>query len=306
MPHDATSPSSRIASTTTQRCYIIAEVGQNHQGEFTIAKDLLRTAALCGVDAVKLQKRCVRELLSDEEYRRPYDTPHSFGKTYGEHREALELHVDAWVELMAYAREIGVELFGSAWDLTSAAVLQRLGCAQFKVPSAALTNLPLLERLGSFGKPIIVSTGMSTIEEIDRAVEVLRGSELYLLQCTSAYPAPFDQVHLRAMETLAQRYGCPVGLSGHHRGIAVDAAAVALGARLLERHFTLDRTWRGTDHAASLEPPGLSRLVRDVRAVEAALGSPEKVVLGCEQAARAKLRGVRQVTPRGAVVEVAA
>jgi YrbI family 3-deoxy-D-manno-octulosonate 8-phosphate phosphatase len=286
------------AAIERRRCYLVAEIGQNHQGDPAIARELIHTAKLCGVDAVKSQKRELSALLSPEEQSRPYASPHAFGATYGEHRRRLELEREAWADLFAYARELGITLFASPWDLPSARLLRELGCPIFKIPSAAVTNLPLLEEIAGYGRPVILSTGMSTIEEIDAAVAVLSGSELTLLQCTSAYPVESSAVNLRAMQTLAERYGRPVGLSGHHRGIAIDAAAVALGACLLERHFTLDRTMKGTDHAASLEPPGLSKLVRDVRAVEAAMGSGEKAVLECERAAREKLRAARPIPAR--------
>ncbi|MCC6748471.1 MAG: N-acetylneuraminate synthase family protein [Deltaproteobacteria bacterium] len=289
-------PVSRIGEIVRERTYVIAEIGQNHQGDLSIARELVRTAKLCGADAVKSQKRDIRTLLTPEEYAKPYDSPHSFGKTYGEHREALELSREAHAELLAYANELGLEYFCSPWDVPSARLLHEIGTPLFKVPSAALTQHALLRELASYRKPIILSTGMSTLDEIDAAVGVLSGAELYLMQCTSAYPATFDSINLRAVPTLAERYERPVGLSGHHKGIAVDAAAVALGARLLERHFTLDRTWRGTDHAASLEPTGLSRLVRDVRAVETSMGDGVKRLQECELASRAKLRGVRQQT----------
>lgn len=281
----------RIGEIARERAYVIAEIGNNHQGDREIAKELIRQAKLCGADAVKSQKRDARALLTPEEYAQPYDSPHAFGRTYGEHREALELSEDAWRELGAFAADLGIEIFGSAWDLPSARLLRRLGCPIIKVPSAAVTNEALLAELASFGLPVILSTGMSSLCEIDRAVEVLGAGDLYLLQCTSAYPCEFDAVNLRVIPALAGRYGRTVGLSGHHKGIAIDVAAVALGARVIERHFTLDRTWKGTDHAASLEPPGLARLVRDLRAVERAMGSSDKRVLPCEEAPRAKLRG---------------
>jgi sialic acid synthase len=285
-----------VTEIANERCYVIAEIGQNHQGELSIAKELIRTAKLCGADAVKSQKRDVRLLLTQEEYDRPYDSAHSFGKTYGEHRERLELSEAEWQELFDYAQELEIDLFASPWDVNSAALLDRLGAPLFKVASASLTNMPLLQQLVATRKPIILSTGMSTLEEIDRAVECLRdASDLVLLQCTSAYPASFAAINLRAMETLRERYQLCVGLSGHHKGIAVDAAAIALGARVIERHFTLDRTWRGSDHAASLEPAGLSKLVRDIRAVEQALGDGKKRLQECELSARAKLRGPLQV-----------
>ncbi len=282
---------SRIAQVTADRCYVIAEIGQNHQGEISLAKELLHSAKLCGVDAVKSQKRDIMELLTPEERARPYDSPNAFGPTYGEHRAALELSRDEYAELFDYARAIGIDFFASPWDVSSARLLDELGCPLFKVASASLTHQRLLDAIVATGKPVVLSTGMSTLAEIDAAVARLSASELYILQCTSAYPASFDSIHLRTMQTLKERYGHTVGLSGHHKGIAVDAAAVALGARIIERHFTLDRTWKGSDHAASLEPSGLAKLVRDVRAVEASLGLAEKDVLECELPARSKLRG---------------
>ncbi len=281
---------SNIGRITAKGTYIIAEIGNNHQGDPAIARELIRSAKICGADAVKSQKRDIRTLLTREEYDRPYESRHSFGETYGEHREALELSADDWYDMFAYAGELGIDFFASPWDINSARLLNDLGCALFKVPSAAVTNHPLLEEIASCGRPVILSTGMSNIQEIDEAVKILKDSELYILQCTSAYPSAFEAVNLNVMPTLAERYGVPVGLSGHHRGIAVDAAAVALGAKIIERHYTLDRTWKGTDHAASLEPPGLEKLVRDVKGVEKALGESEKQVLECEMSARAKLR----------------
>jgi YrbI family 3-deoxy-D-manno-octulosonate 8-phosphate phosphatase len=288
-----TAPSQRssIASITDQRCYLIAEIGQNHQGELSLAKELLHSAKLCGVDAVKSQKRDIMELLTPEERARPYTSAHAFGPTYGEHREALELTPDEYAELFDYARALGIDFFASPWDVSSAKLLDQLGCPLFKIASASLTHGPLLDAVIATGKPVVLSTGMSTLDEIDVAVERLSETELYILQCTSAYPASFDSIHLRAMQSLRERYGRTTGLSGHHKGIAVDAAAIALGARIIERHFTLDRTWKGSDHAASLEPPGLAKLVRDVRAVEAALGDTDKQLLECELGSRNKLRG---------------
>lgn len=273
------------------RTYVIAEIGQNHQGDPEIAKRLIREAKLCGVNAVKSQKRDIRTMLTPQQYDKPYNSPHSFGRTYGEHREALELSVETWAELMAYAWELEIDFFASPWDIPSARVLKDLDVPVFKIASASLTELAMLREIAGYNRPVILSTGMSTLEEIDAAVAALSGADVYLLQCTSAYPAEFSTVNLRAMDTLRQRYGLTVGLSGHHRGIAVDAAAVALGAQIIERHFTLDRTWKGSDHAASLEPPGLSRLVRDLRAVESAMGDSAKGVLQCELSARSKLRG---------------
>jgi sialic acid synthase SpsE len=280
-----------LYESITKRAYVIAEIGQNHQGDLEVARELIRQAKLCGADAVKSQKRDIRTMLTPDEYARPYSSPHAFGATYGAHREALELSAAQHAELLAFARTFGIEYFASPWDIPSAELLHGIGMRLFKIPSACVTHIPMLRVIASFKKPVILSTGMSTLEEIDRAVEVLSSCELVIMQCTSAYPCEFSAVNLRAMDTLRERYRVPVGLSGHHRGIAVDAAAIALGARAVERHFTLDRTMKGSDHAASLEPPGLARLVRDLRAVEAALGSGDKSVLACEQASLEKLRG---------------
>jgi len=281
---------SRIAEITAHRTYVIAEIGQNHQGDPAIARELIRRAAECGADAVKSQKRDLDSLLSDEERARPYDSPHSFGRTYGEHRAALELSAEAHAGLADLAGSFGLDYFCSPWDVVSARALRAVGLPYMKIPSAAVTHEALLAEVAGYRMPVLLSTGMSRLEEVDQAVQSLAACELYVLQCTSAYPCEFPDVHLRVIPALRARYGKVVGFSGHHRGIAADIAAVALGARVLERHFTLDRTWKGSDHAASLEPPGLARLVRDVRAVEAALGSPAKRVLPCELGPRQKLR----------------
>ena len=275
-----------------RRPEVVAEIGCNHMGQLHVAVELIELARLCGVRHVKFQKRTVKELLSPEQYRAPHPNPHhSYGATYGEHRERLELGEAAWRELLALADSLQIDFFASPWDVPSAKLLSSLGCPMLKIPSAAATHTELLAEAASCGMPVILSTGMTTLEEIDQAVEILRDCELYLLQCTSDYPCTFDAVHLRVIPALRERYGRTVGLSGHHKGIAIDAAAVALGARVIERHFTLDRTWKGSDHAASLEPPGLARLVRDVRAVEQAMGRAHKEVQACEQASLAKLRG---------------
>lgn len=271
--------------------YLIAEIGQNHQGELAVARQLIDTAAAAGVDAVKSQKRHVRSLLTEEEYRRPYENPHSFGRTYGEHRERLELTIEQHLDLKAHAASRGLDYFCSPWDLHSLEELVEAGFEILKVASAQVTNLPLLDRAAATGLPVILSTGMSDAAEVDAAVAAFPGeTELYLLQCTSTYPSQFSDLNLRVLPAFQERYGRPVGLSGHHRGIAVDVAAVALGARLLERHFTLDRTWKGTDHAASLEAPGLFKLVRDVRSVEAALGDGVKRRVAAEEPVLQKLR----------------
>jgi sialic acid synthase len=274
-----------------QPCFVIAEGGVNHNGDPRLAAELVHIAAQCQADAVKFQKRTIHELLTREALERPYVHANSLGATYGEHRLRLELSEKDWYRLRDVASSLGLEFMGSAWDRGSADLLEALDTPAIKTPSAVLTDLDLLEYIARKGRPMIVSTGMSTLEEVDQAVEriVRHNGQLILLQCTSAYPSEFVDINLRAMDTLRQRYDVLVGYSGHERGIAVSAAAAALGACVVERHFTKDRTLPGPDHAASLEPIGLEKLVRDIRHIELAMGSPEKSVAPAEVPVRARL-----------------
>lgn len=256
---------------------IIAEIGCNHKGNMDTARDMIATAALyCKADVVKFQKRCNKELLSDEEYNAPH--PHveqSYGNTYGDHRELLEFDPDQHRQLKKWCEEYGVVYSTSVWDLTSAAAIVDLHPELIKIPSACNLNRHLLAYLcRSYPGKIHVSVGMTTLKEIEDIVCFFetesRHQDLVLYSCTSGYPVPFETICLREITRLTGLYGHRVGaigFSGHHLGIAVDAAAVALGAEWIERHFTLDRTWKGTDHAASLEPDGLRKLVRDCHAV---------------------------------------
>jgi sialic acid synthase SpsE len=271
--------------------FVIAEIGLNHNGDPDLAAQLVRTAAASGVDGVKFQKRDTAALLTKELADSPYEAWYSYGSTYGEHREALELSVQDLVKLKDLAESLDVEFFFSAWDLPSVAVCEDIGVRVYKVASADVTNFPLLERLAETGKPIIMSTGMTEQAEVDRAVELIRAhhDQIVLLHCVSTYPAEFDEINLASIPVMRERYHCPVGYSGHERGIAVSSAAVALGAAAVERHFTLDRASKGPDHAASLEPPGLMKLVRDIRALERAMGRPRTTVLERERAVRQKL-----------------
>lgn len=299
LPRDWQEAEKRMAHRTyiePGRCFVVAEIGCNHMGDIDVAKRMIDIAHYCRVDAVKGQKRHIPELLTEDEYNRPYEGPHSFGATYGEHREVLEFDIEEHKELADYAARLGMLYFLSVWDVTSAReALDNIPSPMVKVPSAKLTNHAMLEVIRESGKTVLLSTGMSTFDEIDIAVESLKGGgSLYLLQCTSAYPVQFEDINLRAMTALKERYGdrlAGVGFSGHNLGVAIDIGAVALGAQIVERHFTLDRTWKGVDHAASLEPTGLKKLVRDIRAFEKSLGEPDKKVLPCEMEARKKLRG---------------
>lgn len=279
---------------------IIAEIGCNHKGDMTIAKELIVTAATyCKADVVKFQKRCPRELLSAEEYNAPHPHPeNSYGSTYGAHREFLELSLDQHRQLQAWCTEYGIEYSTSVWDLTSAREINTLNPRMIKVPSACNLNKPLLSYLcDEFGGDIHLSFGMTTREEEEQIVRFFedkgRSKDLVIYDCTSGYPVPFDDICLLELVRLKELYGGRVkaiGFSGHHLGIAVDSAAVALGAQWIERHYTLDRTWKGTDHAASLEPDGVRKLARDCRAVARALTYKREDILDIEKVQRDKLK----------------
>jgi len=279
---------------------IVAEIGCNHKGDMTIAHEMIMTAAMfCKVDYVKFQKRCNRELLSPEEYAAPHPNPaNSYGPTYGEHREFLEFDVKQHRQLQDWCRELGVGYSTSVWDMTSAREISALAPEFIKVPSATNMNFPMLEYLArEYNGDIHISLGMSTPEEQESIVRLLEkhgaARRTVLYACTSGYPVPFDQVCLLEVPRLREIYGDRVkeiGFSGHHLGIAIDVSAVTLGARWVERHFTLDRTWKGTDHAASLEPDGMRRLARDAKVVAGAMTLKSKPILDIEEPQRRKLK----------------
>ncbi|HEY1333676.1 MAG TPA: N-acetylneuraminate synthase family protein, partial [Myxococcaceae bacterium] len=236
-------------------CYVIAEVGHNHQGDVEKCKELFRVARECGADAVKLQKRDNRALYTREMYDKPYDNENSFGATYGEHREALEFGRDEYRELQRYCREIGITFFATAFDLPSADFLQSLDMPAYKIASGDLRTTPLLRHVARFGKPMIVSTGGAAMEDILRAYDAIMpiNPQLCFLQCTASYPASAEDLNLNVITTLRARFPeLVVGLSDHENGIAMAVAAYVLGARVVEKHFTLNHTWKGTDHAFSL------------------------------------------------------
>lgn len=266
--------------------FIIAEVGHNHQGSVEKCKELFRVAKECGVDAVKLQKRDNRALYTRAMYDKPYENENSFGATYGEHREALEFGWDEYVELQRYCRQIGLTFFATAFDVPSADFLARLDVPAYKIASGDLKTLPLLRHVAGIGKPMIVSTGGATMEDIERAYEVIMplNSQLCFLQCTAAYPADPEELNLNAITTLRKRFPeLVIGLSDHENGIVMAIAAHVLGARVVEKHFTLNHTWKGTDHAFSLEPIGMRKLVRDLRRTRVALGTGIKCPVASEQ-----------------------
>src|SRR5919199_3827920 len=259
-------------------CYVIAEIGHNHQGELAQAKRLIDAAKECGVNAVKLQKRSNRALYTREFYEQPYDNELSFGRTYGEHREALELGADDYRELLRHARETGITLFATAFDFESADLLAELDVPAFKFASGDLRNTPLQRHVAQFGKPMLLSTGGGTMEDIERAVDTILpiNSQLAVLQCTAAYPAAAEDLNLSVITTLRERFpDLVIGLSDHQNGIAMALVAYMLGARVIEKHFTLDHALKGTDHAFSLMPEGMRRLVRDLHRVPAARGDRE-------------------------------
>mgnify|MGYP001024511255 FL=1 len=279
---------------------IIAEIGCNHKGSMEIAHEMIVTAAIfCKVDVVKFQKRNNRELLSEEEYHSPHPNPiNAYGKTYGEHREFLEFDVDQHRQLKAWCEEYGLQYSTSVWDVSSAREIASLNPALIKIPSACNQNKALLLYLcENYGGEVHVSFGMTRREEEEQVVQLFeaagRSKDLVLYSCTSGYPVPFEDVCLYEIHRLKEQFGHRVkaiGFSGHHLGIAVDVAAMTLGAEWIERHYTLDRTWKGTDHAASLEPDGLRRLTRDCRAVSKALTYKTDDILAIEEVQRNKLK----------------
>lgn len=280
--------------------YLIAEVGCNHKGSLEIAKKFIQTASIyCGVDAVKFQKRCNRELLTAEQYNAPHPDPaNSYGKTYGEHREFLEFTVDQHKELKDYCEEMNIIYSTSVWDLTSAKGIAKLNPQFIKIPSACNNEYKMLEWLcNNYGGEIHISLGMTTREEEERIIRLFenqgRNKDVVLYMCTSGYPVPFEDVCLLEIKRIREAYGHiikRIGFSGHHLGIAVDIAAYTLGASVIERHFTLDRTWKGTDHAASLEPEGLRKLKRNLMATYSALRYKDKEILDIENTQRNKLK----------------
>lgn len=274
------------AITRDGPAYVIAEIGNNHQGEVEKAKALIHAARECGVDAVKFQKRDNRVLFTKAYYEAPYDNENSYGATYGEHREHLELPKGDWFELSRYAKEEGVAFVSAAFDEPSADLMADLDVAAFKFASGDLLNVPFLRYVADKGKPMFLSTGGGTLEDIDRAVDAIlaRNEQLSVLHCTAAYPADVEDLNLAVITTLRERYPeLVIGLSDHHNGIAMAPVAFMLGARVFEKHFTLNHAWKGTDHAYSLMPDGMRRFVRDLGRVPVALGDGVKRKLPSEE-----------------------
>ncbi len=265
--------------------YVIAEVGHNHQGTLDTAKQMFREAHACGADAVKLQKRDNRTLFTQAAFDKPYENENSFGATYGEHREALEFGHAEYAELKAYAAEIGIDLFATAFDIRSADFLEALEMPAYKIASGDVRNLPLLRHVARFGKPMVVSTGGASMEDVEKAYEAVMAinTQLCIMQCTCGYPVAFDELNLRVIETYRQRFpDIVIGYSGHDNGIAMPVVSYVLGARIIEKHFTLNRAMKGTDHVFSLEPVGMRKMVRDLERARRSLGDGQKAVYASE------------------------
>lgn len=271
-------------------CFVVGEIGINHNGDLSIAKQLIDVAVAAGCDAVKFQKRTPELCVPDEQKQLSRETPWGV-MTYLEYRHRVEFGPAEYDEIDRYVRERGIRWTASPWDLRSVDFLAEYELPFVKVSSAHLTNDTLLHAVRKLGVPVVLSTGMSTMDEIRHAVSVLGQEDLVVLHCTSTYPAAPEEINLRAMDALREEFSCPVGYSGHEVGLQVTLAAVALGAVMVERHITLDRAMWGSDHAASVEPWGLMRLVRDIRVIEAAMGDGEKRVYESELPLREKLRG---------------
>lgn len=283
-----------------KKSFVIAEAGCNHMGQMEVAKDLIETAAhFCKVDAIKFQKRCPKELLTDEQFNSPHPNPNNaYGDTYGAHREFLEFSLAQHVQLKEWCEEAGIVYSTSVWDLTSAKEIASLNPIFIKIPSACNTHYEMLQWLcDNYSGEIQLSFGMTTQDEEEEIVSLFesngRAKDLVIYNCTSGYPVPFEDVCLMEIMRIREKYEKRVkaiGFSGHHLGISIDVAAYTLGANYIERHYTLDRTWKGTDHAASLEPDGMRKLKRNLEETYKALRYKEKEILSIEQIQREKLK----------------
>ena len=270
--------------------FVIAEIGLNHNGDVDLARELIDLAKGAGADAVKFQKREVDRCFTRAALDAPYPGRNSFGATYGDHKRALELDAAAYDALAAHSRARGITFLVTPFDAVSADLVEHLGCPAIKIASHNMTNLPLLDHVARKRRPILLSTGMASMAEVEAAVTTIRRhhDDLVLLQCTSSYPAKVEELNLAVLTTYRERFGCPVGYSAHEPEEATLYAAVALGACVIEKHFTRDKTMKGPDHAASFEPAELARAIAGIRTISAALGSPEKTVMASEWSNRAK------------------
>ena len=281
-----------IAINDDSDCYVIAEIGHNHQGDVGKARELILAAKEAGADAVKLQKRDNRTLYTREMFNKPYENENSFGDTYGAHREFLEFGKKEYGELQQYAKELGVTFFAAAFDARSADFLADLDVSAYKIASGDIRSTPLLAHIAKINKPIIMSTGTADMEDVVRAYETVMAinPRLCILQCTASYPVDFEDMNLNVITTYRERFpNTVIGLSAHDNGIAMPLAAYMLGGRVVEKHFTLNRAMKGTDHAFSLEPGGLRKMIRDLKRARVALGDGAKRCLESEKPALKKM-----------------
>jgi N-acetylneuraminate synthase len=282
-----------IGSTTVgpgHPVYVVAEIGINHNGSLDLARQLIDAAVDCGCNAVKFQKRTIDTVYSPEELARPRESP--FGQTCGDLKRALEFGFEQYAEIDRYCRAKGIAWFASCWDEASVDFIEQFAPPSYKIASACLTDDGLLRHHRTKHRPIILSAGMSTLAQVTHAIEILGRDDLVVLHCTSTYPSRVEELNLRVIPALENLLGVPVGYSGHEVGLSPTLAAVALGACVVERHITLDRAMWGSDQAASVEPQGFKRLVRDIRAIEQAMGDGHKLVYASELPIIAKLRRV--------------
>ena len=272
-----------------QPVFFTAEIGINHNGDIALARRLIDVAAMAGCDAVKFQKRTPEQAVPLEYQNVMRETPWGL-ISYLDYRRQVEFGLEEYREIDRYCRDKGIQWYVSCWDEESVEFMEQFDTPCYKMASASLTDVPLLQKARSTGRPLILSTGMSTFDEIEQAVERVGQRDLLIAHATSAYPCPSDQLNLRMIHTLQRRFDCPIGYSGHEVGLQTTLAAVTLGAAFVERHITLDRAMWGSDQAASIEPWGLMRLVRDIRVIEKALGDGVKRVYDSELSARQRLR----------------
>lgn len=272
-------------------CFVTAEIGHNHQGDLDTAKALFRSAKECGVDAVKLQKRHNRSLYTRKHFDSPYNSEHAFGPTYGLHRQALEFNRREYKALKKYAKKLGLVFFATPFDTRSVEFLEEIDVPCYKISSGDIHNTPLLAYVAKTGKPMIISTGTATMADVKRAYDAVWpiNKQIAFLQCTASYPTDPAQMDLRVIETYRAKFPTVVGLSDHYNGIALDVAAYLLGARIIEKHFTLNRAMKGSDHAFSLEPVGMRKMVRDLKRTVLALGDGIKKFYEEEKAALQKM-----------------
>lgn len=269
-------------------CFIIAEIGINHNGSLETAKKLISMAHFFGCDAVKFQKRTVEDVYTKEELATPRQS--IFGNTNGDLKYGLEFEYNEYKEIDKHCKELGILWFASCWDKKSVDFIEQFDVCAHKIPSALITDIELLEYIKKTGKPILLSTGMSTIDEIDEAIKVIGTDNTIIYHCTSTYPSENSELNLNVIKALKEKYDCPIGYSGHEKGIVSSTIAVVLGACSVERHITLDRTLWGTDQAASLEPEGLRKMIRDIRNIKTFLGDGIKKVYDSELPIKKKLR----------------